>query len=195
MTVGSRPAWIRTAATIEVVVVFPWLPATAIPNFRRISSASSSPRGITGSPRRRASTTSGLSGRTAELTTTAFAPATFAAGVPFVDDGPEHRQTFGDGGELRVGSADAITQFEENFGQSAHADSTDTDEVDRLRLEKHFINVLFRLLSAVSIPSERTVYRERLQNVRRSARGVRLGETSGGLAHVFEQSRLARPVA
>ena len=71
-------------------------------------------------------------------------------GVPFVNDGSEYRQALGDGGELRVGSADAIAQFEENFGQSAHADSTDTDEVDRLRLEKHFINVLFRLLSAVS---------------------------------------------
>ena len=32
-------------AVIEVVVVLPWLPATAIPYFNRINSASSSPRG------------------------------------------------------------------------------------------------------------------------------------------------------
>jgi len=50
-----------------------------IPNFWRISSASNSPRGITGSLRRRASTISGFSGRTAELYTTILAPAKFAA--------------------------------------------------------------------------------------------------------------------
>ena len=29
--VGSRPAWVSTWATSDVVVVFPWLPATAMP--------------------------------------------------------------------------------------------------------------------------------------------------------------------
>ncbi len=47
-TVGSRPAKFRMVAVIEVVVVLPWLPATAMPYLRRINSASSSPRGITG---------------------------------------------------------------------------------------------------------------------------------------------------
>ena len=61
-------------ATIDVVVVLPWLPAIAIPNFRRISSASSSPRGITGICSRRASEISGLFGSSAEVTTTALAP-------------------------------------------------------------------------------------------------------------------------
>ena len=49
-TVGSRPPWSSTRATIEVVVVLPWLPATATPYLRRISSASISARGITGMP-------------------------------------------------------------------------------------------------------------------------------------------------
>jgi hypothetical protein len=54
------------APTREVVVVLPWVPATATPYFRRMSSASISARRTTGIPRRRASTTSGLSGGTAE---------------------------------------------------------------------------------------------------------------------------------
>ena len=91
--VGSRPAWLSTAATIDVVVVFPWLPATAMPNFWRISSASNSPRGITGIASRRASITSGLSERTAELTTTAFAPGKMFRGVTFENGGAARRQT------------------------------------------------------------------------------------------------------
>ena len=81
-TVGSRPASFRTVAVIDVVVVLPWLPAIAMPYFSRISSASSSPRGITGICSRRASCTSGFAASTAELTTIALAPATFAAACP-----------------------------------------------------------------------------------------------------------------
>ena len=71
--------------------------------------------------------------------------------VAFVNHRSARRQTFGDGRELQVGSADRIAQFEQHFGQSAHADSADADEVDRLRLKKHFNNVLFRLSERVSI--------------------------------------------
>ncbi len=46
--VGSSPPRARTVATMEVVVVFPWVPATATPYFIRISSASISARWITG---------------------------------------------------------------------------------------------------------------------------------------------------
>ena len=49
--VGSRPPRARTVATIEVVVVFPCVPATATPYFIRISSASISARWITGTRR------------------------------------------------------------------------------------------------------------------------------------------------
>ncbi len=81
-TVGSKPAAFIIEATIEVVVVLPWLPAIAIPNFNRINSASNSPRGITGICKRRASATSALSASSADVTTTAFAPATFPASCP-----------------------------------------------------------------------------------------------------------------
>ncbi len=64
---------------MEVVVVLPWLPATAMPYFSRISSASSSPRGMTGICKRRASWISGLLSSTAEVTTRARAPSMFDA--------------------------------------------------------------------------------------------------------------------
>src|SRR5512139_1913042 len=73
--VGSHPAVASTVATMDVVVVLPWVPAIAIPYFIRISSASISARGITGIFRRCASRTSGLSGRTAEETTTTWPSA------------------------------------------------------------------------------------------------------------------------
>ena len=46
--VGSSPARSSTSAIIDVVVVLPCAPATAMPKRSRISSASISARGITG---------------------------------------------------------------------------------------------------------------------------------------------------
>jgi hypothetical protein len=80
--VGSSPARSRRTAIIEVVVVLPWEPATAIPYFRRISSASISARGMIGTWRRRASTTSGFEGFTAEDTTTTSVASTCSARCP-----------------------------------------------------------------------------------------------------------------
>ena len=48
MMVGSKPPASRTRAVIEVVVVLPCEPATAMPYFIRMSSASISARGMTG---------------------------------------------------------------------------------------------------------------------------------------------------
>ena len=73
--VGSRPASASTLVTRLVVVVLPWVPAIAMPCFRRISSASITARGTTGMRRARAAMTSGLSERTAVDVTTASAPA------------------------------------------------------------------------------------------------------------------------
>ncbi len=65
-TVGSRPAAESTVETSEVVVVLPCDPAMAMPYFSRISSASISARGITGTPCCRARATSGFCAETAE---------------------------------------------------------------------------------------------------------------------------------
>ena len=80
--VGSRPASPSTAATSEVVVVLPWVPAMAMPCLKRISSASIIARGTTGTWDSRARATSGLSAATADDTTTASAAATLPAACP-----------------------------------------------------------------------------------------------------------------
>ena len=77
--VGSSPPSASTLATRLVVVVLPCVPAIATPCFRRISSASISARGTTGTRRARAARTSGLSPRTALETTTASAPSMLPA--------------------------------------------------------------------------------------------------------------------
>ena len=64
--VGSSPAASSTWAISDVVVVLPWLPATAMPSLSRMVSASISARGIAGILRRSASSSSGLFARTAE---------------------------------------------------------------------------------------------------------------------------------
>ena len=80
--VGSSPPSSRTAAIIEVVVVFPCEPATAMPYFIRISSASISARGMIGIPRRRASRTSTFSPEIAEDVTTTSALRTLPGAWP-----------------------------------------------------------------------------------------------------------------
>jgi len=80
--VGSSPARSRTSATIDVVVVFPCEPATAMPYRSRISSASISARGITGTWIAPAAATSGLSAPIADDTTTTSADPTLAAAWP-----------------------------------------------------------------------------------------------------------------
>ena len=80
--VGSTPASASTLVTSDVVVVLPCVPAIAMPCFRRISSASITARGTTGTRAARAAITSGLSPFTAVDVTTACAPATFEASWP-----------------------------------------------------------------------------------------------------------------
>ena len=81
-----------STAIIVVVVVLPWLPATATPSLTRISSPSISARGMTGMSRARAAATSGLSARTALDTTTTSARATFSARWPMLMPRAERRQ-------------------------------------------------------------------------------------------------------
>ena len=66
-----EPREAQTAAVIEVVVVFPWLPATAMPYFMRIKLGEHFRSGDHRISRRRASSTSGFEYLTAvEITTT-----------------------------------------------------------------------------------------------------------------------------
>ena len=61
-------------------MVLPWAPATAMLYFMRMSSASISARWMTGTKRSVASSTSGLSGLTAEEITTTSTSPTFSSG-------------------------------------------------------------------------------------------------------------------
>ncbi len=79
ITVGSYLAASSTAAISEVVVVLPWVPATAIDQRRRISSPSISARRTTGMRALRAASTSGLPFLIAEETTTTRAWPRLAA--------------------------------------------------------------------------------------------------------------------
>ena len=81
-TVGSMPPASSSAATIEVVVVLPCVPATATFDFSRISSASISARRTTGRFCARAASSSGLPGLIAEEITTTLAPSRFSAFCP-----------------------------------------------------------------------------------------------------------------
>jgi hypothetical protein len=91
ITVGSIPPASSRQATIEVVVVLPWVPATATVRLRRISSASISARRTTGMRCSSAAATSGLSRFTAvEITTTAASPR-FSAFWPIVTGIPRWR--------------------------------------------------------------------------------------------------------
>ena len=80
--VGSNPPSASNQASMEVVVVLPCEPATRMPCFMRISSASISARGMTGMPFSRAALTSGLLGATALETTTTSASPRLAASWP-----------------------------------------------------------------------------------------------------------------
>ncbi len=76
------PASARMLAIRLVVVVLPWVPATAMPWRKRISSASMMARGTTGIVRLRASITSGLLSLTAEEMTTTSAFSRFSRAWP-----------------------------------------------------------------------------------------------------------------
>ena len=80
--VGSSPASARMEAIRLVVVVLPWVPATAMPKRKRISSASISARRMTGMPNSRARNTSGFFGSIADEVTTTEASLTFSAAWP-----------------------------------------------------------------------------------------------------------------
>ncbi len=86
--VGSTPTSASALATRLVVVVLPCVPAMAMPCFRRISSASITARGTTGTRLARAARTSGLSERTAVEVTMASAPRMWLASWPCITLSP-----------------------------------------------------------------------------------------------------------
>src|ERR1700722_16964628 len=117
ITVGSRSPASSRAATIEVVVVFPWVPEIATQLFSRISSASISARRTTGIRWARAAISSGLSRLIAVDTTSTSETADIGAlgGVRTLHD---------------------VTEITKHLGDAAHADAADPDKVDRSDLAR-----------------------------------------------------------
>ena len=89
---GSRRAPRSAATAMPVVVVLPWVPATAISSRSASSPASAAARWMTGRPRSRAARTSGLSARTAvETMTRSTSSASRAASKPMPMRAPAAR--------------------------------------------------------------------------------------------------------
>ena len=136
--VGSSPPSASTDAIRLVVVVLPCVPATAMPCFRRISSASISARGTTGMPRSRAASTSGLS--VADRRRHDDGVGTLRrsrARVPDRDVDAERTQPARRRALGEVGARHLVALRRQHFGDAAHAGAADADEVDALDLVLH----------------------------------------------------------
>src|SRR3954470_6648338 len=146
ITVGSRPPASRSVATREVVVVLPWVPATATQDLKRISSASISARRTTGRRRSRAVAGPGVAGRLAgdgEL-------GVVAADRGRDDDDLGAVDVLGlvadEGLDAFLSQAldvvvvgcvralDRIAEVRHHLGDARHADAADADEVDGAEL-------------------------------------------------------------
>ena len=122
---------------MEVVVVLPCMPATAMPYLSRMSSASISARWMTGILRCRASTTSGFCSLTAELVTTTPEPNHVARPRAPENGGAQAHQPVGNAGLAQVGAGNGIAEGQQNFGDAAHADAANANEMNALRFRKH----------------------------------------------------------
>src|SRR6267378_1988989 len=110
ITVGSRSPASSSAATIEVVVVLPWVPAIATQLFSRISSASISARRTTGMRWARAAN---VLGPVADIDLDALVAQP------------------GDIGALGgVGALHGVAEIAQDLGDAAHADAADPDEMN-----------------------------------------------------------------
>ena len=96
------PPLTSSSATSVVVVVLPWVPATAMLDLSRMSSASISARRTTGRPCRRASSSSALPGLMADEITTTSAPSRFPARCPMKNPRAHALEPLGDRRRFQV---------------------------------------------------------------------------------------------
>ncbi len=118
---------------MEVVVVLPCMPATAMPYLRRMSSASISARWMTGILRARASSDLGIGGRDGGAGDDDVGGGGVGRGVALEDVGAERGEAVGDGGAAQVGAGDGVAHGEQDLGDAAHADAADANEVNAMR--------------------------------------------------------------
>src|SRR6185436_17191589 len=131
-TVGSRPPASSTAATMEVVVVLPWVPPMAMPYLNDISSASISARPMTGMPRGL-----GVLPRDRRGIDPHVRALHVARRVAEVDLRPQPLEPLHRLAAPGVGAGDPVAEGEQHLGDAAHADAADAHEVDVLVLLEH----------------------------------------------------------
>ena len=136
ITVGSSLAASSSAAISEVVVVLPWVPATAIAHFRRISSPSISARRTTGTRAPRAASISGLSRLDRRRHHDHAALAEVGGAVADRDRDAEAAQALGVGVLGDVRALHPMAEVVQHLGDPAHADAADPDEVDAARIDR-----------------------------------------------------------
>jgi len=136
-TVGSWPAWLNMVASIEVVVVLPWLPATgdavleahqlgqqlAAGNHRDLPAPRFLHLGVFLGDRGANHHRPGRSD--------------IRCGVPLVYGGAQAGQALRDRREPQVGAADGVAQIQQNLRDPAHPDAADAGEVQMLWLKEH----------------------------------------------------------
>ena len=156
MTVGSNPPLSSSVATIVVVVVLPCVPAMAMFDFSRISSASISARRTTGSLRRRASSSSGLPFLMRGRDHHHRRLADVLGPLPLEEHGPQPHQPVGDLRRLRVRPLHPVAQRHQHLGDARHADPADADEMDRPQFQRKFR----RRVHAASLAARRFHHRD-----------------------------------
>ncbi len=126
---GSSPqAWSATVV-IDVVVVFPWVPATATALESAMSEASAPERWMIRAPRARGDEFRVvLADRRGDDEGVGLAEV--VGGVADLDAGSERTEDVDDGGLLRVRSRHAHPVHRHDPGDPGHARASDADEVD-----------------------------------------------------------------
>ena len=128
--VGSRPASTSTRLIMEVVVVLPWVPQTAIPRPASMSQARACARLTTRIPLRRASWSSTLCEGMAEEMTTTSGWSRLPALWPMLTGTPAFSREFDVPRGLEVGAGDLIAPLVQDQRDAAHARAADADEVE-----------------------------------------------------------------
>ena len=131
ITVGSKPAASSNAATIDVVVVLPCVPAMATQLFKRINSASISARRTTGSRCARAATSSGLSRLIGRRHDHDPGVAEILGRVADRDLDALLAQPLDVGALGLIGALHDVAEIDHHLGDAAHADAADADEMHR----------------------------------------------------------------
>ena len=133
---GRRRSRRSTVVIMDVVVVLPWVPATAIALRPSMTEASAAARCSTRSPRCRASTSSGLSGRIAVDTTSVSAPARLEAACPTVTRAPSAASSSSCARRRGVAAGHADAPGQHDPGDPGHARPADAGEVHPAELAR-----------------------------------------------------------